>query len=180
MNVPAQPPLLTVALALYNEKESLRAAVADILSAPLPAGWRLELLIIDDGSTDGSAAIADELAAGDPRVRIVRHAPNKGLGQVYRTGFDAARGDWLTFLPADGQMPMSEVLRLVHAQEGGKNELVLGILPKGRESWTGHILSTLERMVFRLLFGRTPPFQGIFLVKTDMLRKLPFYSRGRG
>ena len=180
MNASAQPPLLTVALALYNEKESLRTAVADILSAPLPAGWRLELLIIDDGSTDGSAAIADELAAGDPRIRVVRHSPNQGLGPVYRTGFETARGDWLSFLPADGQYPAAELQRLLAANADGRADLVLGLLPQGRESLTGHLLSSLERVLFRVLFGRIPPFQGIFLVRTEKLRKLALHSRGRG
>lgn len=180
MNAPAQPPLLTVALALYNEQDSLRAAVADILAAPLPAGWRLELLIIDDGSTDGSGAIADELAAGEPRIRVVRHTPNQGLGQVYRTGFDTARGDWLSFLPADGQYPASELLRLLTTNADGQADLVLGLLPQGRESLTGHLLSNLERLLFRVLFGRIPPFQGIFLVRTDKLRQLKLESRGRG
>ena len=181
MNAPAQPPLLTVALALYNEKESLRAAVADILTAPLPAGWRLELLIIDDGSTDGSAAIADELAVGDPRVRIVRHAPNQGLGQVYRTGFDAARGDWLTFLPADGQYRMSEVVRLIQAQREENLDLVLGLIPaKRHDSKIGRALSIFERLYIQLLFGRTPPFQGPFLIKTGLLHQMPLFSQGRG
>ena len=180
MNVPPQTPLLTIGLALYNEKESLRTAVADILSAPLPDGWQLELLIIDDGSTDGSAAIADELAAGDRRIRVVRHSPNQGLGQVYRTGFETARGDWLSFLPADGQCPATELLRLINANADGQSDLVLSLLPAGRETLITHILSELERVLFRILFGRTPPFQGIFLVRTEKLRKLALHSQGRG
>lgn len=180
INAPVQAPLLTVALALYNEKESLRPAVADILAAPLPTGWRLELLIIDDGSTDGSAAIADELATGEPRIRVVRHSPNQGLGPVYRTGFESARGDWLAFLPADGQYPATELLRLLSANSDEQADLVLGILPQGRESRISHLLSSLERILFRVLFGRIPPFQGIFLVRTQKLRNLTLHSRGRG
>lgn len=177
---PAQPPLLTVALALYNEKESLRQSVTDILAAKLPGDWRLELLIIDDGSTDGSSAIADDLAANHTCIRVIRHFSNQGLGPVYRTGFESARGDWLSFLPADGQYPASELLRLLAANADERADLVLGLLPQGRESFIGHLLSRLERLLFRVLFGSPPPFQGIFLVRTEKLRKLTLHSRGRG
>jgi dolichol-phosphate mannosyltransferase len=171
---------LTVALALYNEAESLQPSVEAILSELLPSGWRLDLLIVDDGSRDGSSEIADALATRHACIRIVRHASNQGLGQVYRTGFESAQGEWLTFLPADGQYGMRDVLHLLGAREQTAADLVLGILSNGRESAAGKLLSGLERLMFRLLFGRTPPFQGIFLVRTDRLRQLPIRSRGRG
>ncbi len=182
MSIPAHPhsPLLTVAVMLFNEADNLEHSIQDILAVSLPVGWHLEILIIDDGSTDGSDAIAERLAAVHPNIRIVRHSLNQGLGQVYRTGFESARGDWLTFLPADGQIPMSEVLLLLQARESHQVDLVLGTLPGGRESFTGHLLSTIERMMFRTLFGRTPPFQGIFLIRTEILRHLPLHSQGRG
>ena len=96
---------LTVAIMAYNEEASLESVVREIGGVLQGEKQSYELLVIDDGSEDNTGSIAEELAQEDSRIRVIRHEPNQGLGAVYRSGFDGAQGDLLTFMPADGQIP---------------------------------------------------------------------------
>jgi glycosyltransferase involved in cell wall biosynthesis len=100
--MPDARPLLSLVMPAYNEEENLPLAV-ERARAPLTAaagdGW--EIVVVDDGSTDGTAALADGLAARDPRVRVVHHAQNRGLGGALITGFGAARGAVIAYVDAD-------------------------------------------------------------------------------
>lgn len=170
--------MISIIVMLYNEAESLEDVMQDALHCPLPPDWTREVLVVDDGSTDGSDTLADRWSFLDPAVRIIHHPHNMGLGAVYRTGFQQARGDFCSFLPADGQGAMSETLKLMHAVDG--HDMVLGLLPRRTDSKMGFLLSSLEKMACRLLLGNIPPFQGFLLVRPSIFRELPLKSRGRG
>src|SRR4051812_44343210 len=75
--------LLTVLMPIYNEARTLRTAVARVLASPITIP--LEVICVDDGSTDGSREILAELAANDPRVVVVQHERNKGKGGAIQT-----------------------------------------------------------------------------------------------
>ena len=171
------PPTISVIVMAYNEVESVVAVTRDlhaVLSA-LPASF--ELLLVDDGSSDGTSQAVDSLAAELPAVRAIHHPENRGLGGVYRTGFSEARGDFLTFFPADGQFEaalVSEFFSLITS-----HDLVLGMLPK-REGSLGKVLSFTERRLYRRLIGPMPEFQGIFMIRKAVLDAVPLLSTGRG
>jgi glycosyltransferase involved in cell wall biosynthesis len=177
----AEAPDTTVCIFVWNEAETLAEVIGDV-SAMLKEdaakhGRTYEVIIIDDGSRDGSEAIADEAAARLPHVRVVHHPENLGLGPVYRTGFEQARGHFLSFVPGDGQFPAALVREL--REHGDTHDLVLGYLPD-RADVVGKTLSAVERLVYRVLVGRVPRFQGLFMVRTEVLRRLTLQSRGRG
>jgi dolichol-phosphate mannosyltransferase len=174
---PAASPGLTVVVMAFNEAASLEAVAAEIRAALDRLGAPAEILIVDDGSTDGTGAIADGLANVLRDVRVVHHAPNGGLGAVYRTGFAQARGELLTFFPADGQFPAAILESFVPAMEG--HDMVLGYVPR-RDSRVGRLLSGAERIAYRLLLGPMPRFQGVFMVRRAALARVPLRSEGRG
>jgi dolichol-phosphate mannosyltransferase len=161
----------------FDEVENLEPMVREVRAALDRLGAPAEILIVDDGSTDGTAALAERLASEVAGTRVIHHPRNRGLGGVYRTGFAEARGDLLTFFPADGQFPASIVEAFVPAMEG--RDLVVGDVAR-RDAFLGRLLSAAERAVYRILFGPLPRFQGIFMVRRDALRQLPLRSEGRG
>ena len=165
---------LTVVVMAYNEAATLEATVKEIAAT----GCVDDLLIVDDGSSDGSGAIADRLAGARPTLRVLHHAENAGLGAVYRSGFDNAQGELLTFFPADGQFPASIIPDFLARMRDC--DLMLGLIDQPGRSAFGRVLSATERLVHRLVVGPMPPFQGIFMVRTAKLRSLPLVSTGRG
>jgi glycosyltransferase involved in cell wall biosynthesis len=108
-------PTLSLILPCYNEARRLPAALAAYL-AHLPDGpGQVEVLVVDDGSTDGTAAVAGTIAAQDTRVRVLRSRTNHGKGFAVRTGVLAATGDLVVFTDADGSYAPAEVERVLAA-----------------------------------------------------------------
>ena len=161
----------------YNEAASLKMVADEITAAVQRLGIPYELLIIDDGSTDETGEIADHLAQQSGLVRVVHHAPNGGLGAVYRTGFAEAQGRYLTFFPADGQFPASSIEQLLAVM--ANQDMVLGYIPR-RPGMASRTLSLLERLLYRALFGSLPTFQGVLMFRRVLLEEIELESRGRG
>lgn len=176
---PTEAPDLSVVVLAYNEEANLRIAVEEILGVlrALPRSW--ELIIVDDGSSDGTGRVADVLATEEPRVRVVHHGTNRGLGGGYRTGFAEARGERLTFFPADGQFPATIITQFL-GEMGTELDMVLGYLPNRTHEFLARSLSAAERILYFALFGRMPRFQGIVMFRRKLLDELPLISTGPG
>jgi len=174
--VPA--PRVSVVLMAFNEAASLAAIAAEIHGELASLGTNFELLIVDDGSSDGTGQIADELAATLAKVRVRHHEVNLGLGAVYRTGFAEARGDLVTFFPADGQFPATIIGRYLAAIDN--TDIILGILPERGGPVAARLLSLAERLLLRSLFGHFPRFQGIMMFRRSLLGSTRLVSQGRG
>jgi teichuronic acid biosynthesis glycosyltransferase TuaG len=96
---PADPtPAVSVITPVWNAADTLAATVASVRAQSLP-DW--EMLLIDDGSTDGSGALAARLAAEEPRLRLLGWAENRGAAAARNAGIGAARGRFVAFLDAD-------------------------------------------------------------------------------
>ena len=171
-------PALTVAMLAYNEESNIRAAVTEMVDELRGLGAPWELLVVDDGSSDDTGRIIDELASAEPRVRAVHHPENLGLGGGYRTGFREARGTFLIFYPADGQFPPS-IIPEFFAQMP-ELDMLLGYLPAHERRPIARALSFAERVVYRVALGRMPKFQGVLMFRTRLLEEIPLVSEGRG
>lgn len=91
---------VSIIIPCYRAEATLRRAVASALEGA-PAD--LQLLLVEDGSPDGTGALCDQLASGDARITAL-HRPNGGAGAARNTGLEAARGDWVLFLDADDEL----------------------------------------------------------------------------
>jgi glycosyltransferase involved in cell wall biosynthesis len=171
---------VSVVVMAYNEVANLEAVVRELhgVLATLPEAAAHELLIVDDGSSDGTGPLADRLAATVPQVRVIHHDVNRGLGGVYRTGFEHADRDLVSFFPADGQFPAT-ILQTFHPLMADR-DLVLGYLPQRQSSPLAKGLSAAEKLLYRMLFGPMPRYQGVFMVRRTVLRGLTLETQGRG
>jgi len=171
-------PRVSVVLMAFNEAASLAAVTAEIHGELAGLGTGYELIIVDDGSSDGTDKIADEMAATLAGVRVCHHSINLGLGGVYRTGFTQARGDLVTFFPADGQFPATIIGHYLAAIDD--TDMILGTLPERGGPVTARLLSLAERLLLRALFGHFPRFQGILMFRRSLLDGARLVSQGRG
>ncbi|HEX5387034.1 MAG TPA: glycosyltransferase family 2 protein [Gemmatimonadales bacterium] len=116
--------MLSVVVPLYNEEESVGALVDAVREAlGIERAW--ELVLVDDGSRDRTAAVARDLAARDDRVRLVELARNYGQTQAMQAGFDAARGDTVVSMDGDLQNDPADIPSLAAKLEEGY-DLVAG------------------------------------------------------
>lgn len=119
------PPRLTVVVPCFNEEATLEATLDDVVRVLDEASFTWELVVVDDGSKDGSAAITDAYHARDPRVRLVKHRHNQGSGQAIWTGVQHASGEYVIYVPADGQFDHGEIPMYVAAADEGA-DIVIG------------------------------------------------------
>ncbi|HVP45923.1 MAG TPA: glycosyltransferase family 2 protein, partial [Bryobacteraceae bacterium] len=118
--------LLSILVPLYNEEEFVAPLLERVLEAPLPDGMRREVLVVDDGSTDGSAEIVSDLAAQHPEIRLFRQDRNRGKGAAIRTAIEQARGDYAIIQDADLEYDPGEYPKMLAPLLGGKADVVYG------------------------------------------------------
>jgi glycosyltransferase involved in cell wall biosynthesis len=116
---------VTVILPSYNEAENLPAVVGEIIEHLGSGALKLEILIVDDGSKDGTRRVASDLAHEHPEVRYLRLRRNLGKSAALQIGFREARGDRIVLMDADGQDDPGAVPALLAALDGGL-DLVTG------------------------------------------------------
>jgi len=115
---------LSVVMPVYNEAARIEQAVTQVLAAPVDD--EIELLAVDDGSTDGTAAVLERLAAEESRIRLLRHERNQGKGAALQTGFAAAAGDVVLIQDADLEYDPADYPRLLAPVRDGRADVVLG------------------------------------------------------
>ena len=125
----AAPPSVTIVVPAFNEGPSIGSVVAALRSA---APWH-EVLVVDDGSTDGTGQ-----AARDAGARVIVHPYNKGNGAAVKSGIRAATSDWIAIVDADGQHRTADAKRIV--AKLGDYDLVIGARDPGTQATAGRRL----------------------------------------
>jgi glycosyltransferase involved in cell wall biosynthesis len=118
--------LLSVLVPLYNEEEFVGTLLQRVLDAHLPDGMDREIVVVDDGSFDGSAEVVEGLAARHPEIRLIRHDGNRGKGAAIRTAIEYARGDVAIFQDADLEYDPREYAKLLQPIIDDKADVVFG------------------------------------------------------
>ena len=118
---------LSILVAAYNEQETLRLSMHTVLAAPLPAGLAREIIIVEDGSRDGTWDVAQELAAEHPGViRVFQQPRNMGKGAALRRAIAESAGDLAIFQDADLEYDPRDYPRLLAPILDGRADVVFG------------------------------------------------------
>ncbi len=117
-----RPPCLSVVIPVYNEEATLMDVVSRVLAVP----YLLEIIIVDDCSTDASPDIARQLAEEDPRVRAVFHQRNAGKTAALRTGFALTNGEVVIIQDADLEYDPTEIRGVIQPILDGHADVVYG------------------------------------------------------
>jgi glycosyltransferase involved in cell wall biosynthesis len=124
---------ISVVIPCYNEERTLETLVSQVLLADT-LGLELDIIIVDDGSTDRSLEITEKLKAQDSRIRHFKHPQNMGKGAALSTGFAQARGDIILIQDADLEYDPAEYPVLLRPVLSGKADVVYGSRFIGGES----------------------------------------------
>ena len=123
-----QAPYLSIVIPFYNEEESLPSVcreVGEVFSQEFPHSW--ELVMVDDGSTDRTGDLVDELDAQFPHYHAIHLTPNSGQSAALEAGFRAARGEFIATLDGDGQNDPRDIPRLLDAMQQSGVDMMCGV-----------------------------------------------------
>lgn len=112
-----ETPRLTIVVPCYNEVGAIRATIDQLRVLQLDRGT-IEIVVVDDGSDDGSGPLLDEVASGLPGLVVIHHERNRGYGAALKTGIDHANAPFIAITDADGTYPNDCLPRLLAVAEG--------------------------------------------------------------
>jgi glycosyltransferase involved in cell wall biosynthesis len=165
---------------VYNEVATVRQAIDEVMSAEI--GMDIELIIVDDGSTDGTRELLDQ-AAARPNVRVLKHEQNRGKGAAVRTALEAARGEYAAIFDADLEYDPNDLGKLLPPLVSGDTNAVFGV--RAFDGYTSHsFLFVLGNkgvtLIANILFN-------VYLrdlmtchkaIRTDVFKSLPLSAAG--
>jgi dolichol-phosphate hexosyltransferase len=172
--------VLSVLMPVYNEAPTVRRAIEDVLAAEV--GMDLELIVVDDGSTDGTR---EELESGGwpERVRILRHDSNRGKGAAVRTALAAARGEFAAIFDADLEYEPADLAMLLPPLVEGRTNAVFGV--RAFDGYTSHsflyvmgnkAVTLVANMLFNVYLRDLMTCHKA--MRTDLFRSLPLRASG--
>ena len=179
-DVEAARPRLSVAAPCFNEEESIEPVVATwdawLARQPYPS----EIVLCNDGSTDGTAAVLRGLGARFERLRVVSFERNGGYGRALSAAIDATRGEYVVTIDSDGQFDLSDTSALMAELERGDFDCVTGFRMGKKDSLFRVAADRGLNLLVRLLFPVTlrDTNCAIKLAKGDVLRGLRIEARG--
>lgn len=173
----SSPPPISLVVPAFNEEENLAELVAEIRVALDAAGLDWELLLVDDGSTDGTLAALRRLMTGEPRLRVLRHVRRAGQSAALALGFRAARGAVVVTLDADLQNDPADIPRLLAELDKGFG-VVSGVRVSRQDGWVRRVSSRIANAVRNRATGESITDVGCSLkaYRAEFLRDLPMFT----
>jgi glycosyltransferase involved in cell wall biosynthesis len=169
---------VSAVLPAYNEEANLTRSVGRVVEALQATASAHEVIVVDDGSRDGTAALLAELVRTTPTLRVVTHPQNRGYGAALRSGFEAARYDWVFMMDADNQFDPAEIGYLIARTD--EADIVAGFRLHRKDPLQRRLNALAFFTLVRLLFGRlVRDVNCAFkLIRRDLLQRLALRSNG--
>ena len=161
--------MLSVVIPCYNEQNTLAEVIAKVTAAKT-SGLAMEVIIIDDCSSDKSWEIAQNLATEDPRIRVFHHEVNRGKGAALRTGFAAASGDLIIVQDADMEYDPDDFEKLLKPILEDQADIVYGSRFLDQSATKVHYV--LHGLANRFLTGLSNKLTGLKLTDMETCYKL--------
>ena len=153
-----EKPYLTIVVPAYQEEQRIASGLSSIFAYLKRQSYSFEVLVVDDGSSDGTIGVLRAFQQQEPTLRIVQHERNRGKGAAVRTGMRAAQSHFALIADADGSTPVTEIQKLFSALQHG-NDIAIGsrYLPGSvllrKQPFTRRMMGRAGNLLFRIIFG---------------------------
>ena len=165
MTETAKSPELSVVILCYHSADVVRDLVIQVERELEEAGIDYELVLVGNylpgDEKDPTPAVLKALAQGKPRIAVVAKEKQGMMGWDMRSGLEAARGRHIAVIDGDGQMPMSDVMKVYRVLQVGKYDLVKTFRAQRQDGWYRRTISGFYNLLFRLLFPAAHVFRDI-------------------
>lgn len=169
---------LSVVIPARNEDGNLKGCVQTVLGALDGLSDDCEILIVDDGSTDETGALADRLAVEIPEVRVVHNLRSVGFAGAYRRGLELATKEYVALIPGDNEIQPAS-MRVIFEAVGTADIVVPYTANQEDRPWLRRVLSRSFTGTINTLFGlRLRYFQGPAVYPAALARRIPTTTRG--
>jgi len=155
-----EAPGISVILLAFNEAENLPSMMDETLQFLRSNLKDWEVVIVDDGSTDGTLQIAKEKARSDGRIKVVSHGNNRGMGAGMRSGITASTQPYFTIIAGDGQHPAFELERMI---PGLAEADIVTTFHENQREWSRRFLSWGFRQMMKQACNIDFVLEGIYL-----------------
>jgi len=175
---PASSVEISAVMPAFNEEGNLEQSVGRMAAALADQARAFEVIVVDDGSQDGTAALLARLKAIHPSLRVVRHPVNRGYGAALRSGFAAARYPWIFLMDADNQFDPADVAVLLAAATDA--DIVAGYRKRRRDPLPRRLNAWAFFTLVTILFGRLARDVNCAfkLIRRDLLVRMELHSEG--
>lgn len=178
MIVKTSAPSISIFVPAHNEVNNLEDAIHDIVAAAESELANYEILLVDDGSTDGTAEVADRLAHNNPRIQVIHHPVKRGIADGYRTALGLATQDYFAFLPGDGEVRADSIRQIFRAVGSADIVVPYHQNSQARARHRRAMTWACTTLVNGLFGHRMRYYQGPAIYPTALARTLPSRSRG--
>ena len=173
-------PSISLVLPAYNEAENIEPMVAEATPALQANADDYEIIVVDDGSRDDTAAVTRRLMEQDPHVRLIQHPVNQGFGAAVFSGFTHAEKEWIFYTDADRQFVLSELSKFTPYMED--YDLIAGYRAPRRDPFLRVLYGKGWSALCTLTFGYTVRDVdcGFKLFRREIIENLAPHIRSRG
>lgn len=171
---------LSVFFPSVNEEGNIEKTVNKAVEVLKKLNVDYEIIIINDGSTDNTRKVAENLAKKNPKIRLINHSQNLGYGEALKSGFYNARFDTIVYTDGDGQFDFSEVTKFLDRIED--NDLVIGYRIKRQDPFLRRLFGKGWKLSLLTFFGLTLKDVdcGFKMIKRKVLETIPHLESQRG
>lgn len=169
---------LSVCVPALNEENSLVFSIEDLVSQLNNAIGRLEIIIVNDGSSDKTYSVAENLSKKYSFIKIINHQKSFGIGVCYKEALEIATGNFFTWFPADGEDSAKEIIK--YFDYLNNNVVVTGYhLGNDPRSIIRKIISKLYTAIINIIFGlKVIYYNGLAIYPIETLKNISFISTG--
>ncbi len=169
---------LSVILPAHNEEAAIAETIHTVIDTLKEWVQDFEVIVVNDGSKDATRMTVEDIAATDPRVRLINHATNQGYGAALVSGFEAVTRDLVFFMDSDGQFDIRDLERFFPFI--GEYDAVLGYRINRQDTWMRKLNALGWKMLVSAVFGlHVRDVDCAFkLYRADFFREHPLETRG--